>query len=71
MGWLVPPGDAAAFGVALSEAINLSPIQRQHRANDVIAGARRRYARTMVGSALVDLYDSLIPDSAAALTGQG
>jgi glycosyltransferase involved in cell wall biosynthesis len=25
MGWLVPPGDAAAFGVALSEALNLSP----------------------------------------------
>ena len=71
MGWLVPPGDAAAFGVALSEAINLSPIQRQHRANDVIAGARRHYARTTVGSALADLYDSLIPDSAAALTGQG
>jgi len=71
MGWLVPPGDPASFGVALSEAINLSPIQRQHRANDVIAGARRRYARTMVGNALIDLYDSLIPDSAAALTGQG
>lgn len=71
MGWLVPPGDSAAFGVALSEAINLSPTQRQHRAHDVIAGARRRYARTMVGNALVDLYDSLIPDSAAALTGQG
>jgi glycosyltransferase involved in cell wall biosynthesis len=71
MGWLVPPGDPASFGVALSEAINLSPIQRQHRSNDVIAGARRHYARTMVGSALIDLYDSLIPDSAAALTGQG
>lgn len=71
MGWLVPPGDAPAFGVALSEALNLSPTQRQHRANDVIAGARRRYARTMVGNALVDLYDSLLPDSAAALTGQG
>ncbi len=71
MGWLVPPGDAAAFGVALSEALNLSPTQRQHRAHDVIAGARRRYARATVGNALVDLYDSLLPDSTAALTGQG
>jgi glycosyltransferase involved in cell wall biosynthesis len=71
MGWLVPPGDAGALAAALSEALDLTLAQRQHRAHDVIAAARQRYARTTVGDALIALYDSLLPDEAAALTGQG
>jgi glycosyltransferase involved in cell wall biosynthesis len=71
MGWLVPPGDAGALAAALSEALDLTLAQRQHRAHDVIAAARQRYARTTVGDALIALYNSLLPDEAAALTGQG
>jgi glycosyltransferase involved in cell wall biosynthesis len=70
MGWPVPPGDAGALAAALAEALDLTLTQRQHRAHDVIAGARQRYARATVGDALLALYDSLSPAPAAALTGR-
>jgi glycosyltransferase involved in cell wall biosynthesis len=69
MGWLVPPGDAAALADALSAALDLTLVQRQHRAHDVIASARHRYSRIAVGDALIALYNELLPDTADALTG--
>ncbi|MEX0810145.1 MAG: glycosyltransferase [Dongiaceae bacterium] len=72
MAWLVPPGDAAALAASLAAALDLTLVQRQHRAHDVIAGARIRYGRDSVGEALLGIYNRLLPDDApAALTGEG
>jgi len=53
-------------------ALDLTLVQRQHRAHDVIAGARIRYGRDSVGEALLGVYNRLLPDDVpAALTGEG
>lgn len=60
MAWGFRPNDPAALAEALTQALDLSPTQRSHRANDVIAVVRQRYAKPQMCQATLEVYRELL-----------
>ncbi len=66
MTWLVPPGNGAALGEAMAEALDLSAAEREALAPEANAVARLRYNRATAASAMIEIYLELLTEAQAA-----
>jgi glycosyltransferase involved in cell wall biosynthesis len=69
-GWLVPPGDAAALAVALTEALALTPAAREALAARTMAAARREFSTARMCAATLAVYEEILfPQTASDAAG--
>jgi len=66
MTWLVPPGNRAALGEAVAEALDLSPAERRALAPEANAVARQRYNRATAAAAMIEIFLELLTEAQAA-----
>jgi glycosyltransferase involved in cell wall biosynthesis len=63
-GWLVKPGDAAAWADALAQAVSLTPEQRAAMGATAAARTRRLYSLQAMTDATLDIYAGLLMSGA-------
>ena len=59
-GWLVPPGDASALAMALTDALTLSVTQRSSLAQRATSHAAARFTLDAMRRATLSVYDGLL-----------
>ncbi len=59
-GWLVPPGDVAAYAKAMSAVLALTPAQRQEMAVKALENVRQRFTTAQMGRLTMDVYAELL-----------
>ena len=66
MAWIIPPGDAEALSIAISEALALGSDERNVRAAQVIANLRSRADRLAMNETMLGIYLHLAGKTATA-----
>ena len=59
-GWLTPPGDADALGVAIGRVLDLGVAARKTLAEKAIAHVRRNFSKDAMCAKTLDVYDEVL-----------
>jgi glycosyltransferase involved in cell wall biosynthesis len=70
-GWLVPPSDAEALGVAITHALALTPADRVALAGRAIAHMRENFSTQLMTDRTLAVYEEILFPAAAEADPSG